>query len=235
MSFCRNCGNQIPAGAGFCNQCGTKVAEDVQQINYAQGTTTPQYAPNPYANINANGNMNGNMAVNTAPKGKNIIIIAIIVVAAILAVMQLYKTFGVGSDYERPIKQLLKSVETGSFDTFKSAFPDFLEDEIDGMLYEYVDEDDYMDSMLEDLEYSYGDGIKMSYKILDKEKMDSRDLIDMEDRIESYYDEKVNVKAGYTLNVRMKVKGSEDSDQDEIELDVIKIGSKWYLMDSNIF
>lgn len=48
MAFCKNCGNQIPDGAAFCNSCGTPVQAQAQ----AQPQPQAQPQQNPaYANM----------------------------------------------------------------------------------------------------------------------------------------------------------------------------------------
>lgn len=41
MAFCKNCGNQVPDGVTFCNNCGAPI--QAEQPQYQQ----PQYAPQP--------------------------------------------------------------------------------------------------------------------------------------------------------------------------------------------
>ena len=94
---------------------------------------------------------------------------------------------------------------------------------------EYVDQED-MDDMLESLEEEYGKNIKISYKILDKEKIEKDDLEDVQEKIEKYYDEKVKVSAGYKVTVKSTVKGKEDSETDTDTMSVYKIDGKWYLL-----
>ena len=82
------------------------------------------------------------------------------------------------------------------------------------------------------LEDEYGDDIKVSYKIKDKEKIDKDDLEDLEDDIKDTYDEKVKVSKGYELKIEMKIKGDDDKEKDTTKIKVYKIDGDWCLMDS---
>jgi hypothetical protein len=79
---------------------------------------------------------------------------------------------------------------------------------------------------------SYGNKLKFSFDVKGKKKMKSYELDEMEENIEYYYDENVSIKAGYILEVDAEIKGSKDSDKDRIKIEVIKIGSKWYLSEN---
>ena len=77
------------------------------------------------------------------------------------------------------------------------------------------------------LEEEYGDDIKISYKIKDKDKIDKDDLEELEDSIKDKYDEKVRVSKGYELKVKMKIKGDDDKDEDTTTIKVYKIEGDW--------
>lgn len=222
MGFCSNCGSEIKEGTAFCSKCGARVGDAAQQTSdYNQGT--PNYSTNSYGD----GYMPGNK-----PNNNKMIGMAVVGVAAVVVLFLLFKFIGLFTTpaYEKPIKYVCDGMEKGSAKTMMKAFPDYIVDQLED---NYGDMDEFMDSMTENLEDSYGKRVKISFKVTDKEKIDKDDISDLEDEIESYYDENVNIKAAYNLEVEMKIKGSEDDDENDDELTVIKVGSKWYLYDQS--
>lgn len=290
MSFCRNCGTELPEGAVFCSNCGTKtinvqekttddtpkVADIIpdQNTNVTSYNTgdivnptvnpnaypntyvnpgvneTPYSNTNPYVNPSANANMYqapnaygttypnqnvNNNSISSLFKGKNTgMIIGIaaagaVVLIAVFAIIISLVAFRTPA-YEKPVKNLFDAMEKGNYNKFINCFPDYMqeayEDEAD-----YYDEDaeDLMDNLIDEFEDEYGNNIKISYKITDKDKMDNGDLSDLEDEIDSNYDENVNIKAGYKLEIDATIEGSDDEDTNSEDITVIKIGSKWYI------
>ncbi len=220
MGFCSNCGTEIKEGTAFCSKCGAKAGETAQQ-DYSQGM--PDYSANTYGSSQQSSKPNNNKKIGMIVVG----------VAAVIVLFLLFKFVGIFTTpaYEKPIKYVCDGLEKGNGKTMMKAFPDYIVDQLED---NYGDMDDFMDMMSENLEDSFGKRIKISYKVTDKDKVDKDDIDDLEDEIESYYDEKVKIKAAYNLEVEMKIKGSEDDDKSKDELTVIKIGSKWYLYDQSL-
>jgi uncharacterized membrane protein YvbJ len=232
MGFCNNCGAELKEGAAFCMQCGAKVA-DVSQPKVDMNThTTPQYAPYagpgtvpnavPYAAPGMKSNNNKVIAIVAASVGSFILLIILISVIRVLSTPA----------YEKPLKNLEAAIEKSDFDKLVAAYPDYISDGMDDFLEYYDDEDEYVEEIFGGLEDEFGSRINVTFKVKDKEKMTRDELEDLEEDIDSYYDEEVNIKAGYYLSVEASIKGSEDHDKQNTEMTVIKIGSKWYLSDA---
>lgn len=224
MGFCSNCGSEMKEGNLFCSNCGAKTA-DVGQQTPSDTQGMPGYTPEAYPNYNQQGKK---------PNNNKIIGIAVVGVAALLVIFLLAKLFGgLGTPgYEKPIQYMCEGMEKGKFKTMMKAFPDYIADQFEDF---YGDDmDDMMDNMLDSLKDEYGKNVKISYKVVDKEKLDKDDIEELEDGVKYYYGEKIKIKEAYELEVELKVKGSKGSDKDTSDIKVIKIGSSWYFYDRSL-
>ena len=201
--FCMQCGKEIEDDANVCVYCGS-----------AQNTT--------------------GAAGDGATKKKSFIPLIAAVVVVLLVVIVIFNLL-VSGGYKQPVDNMIKAIETGKGQYLYKTMPDFL------IEYRYDDEkkseiiddlDDSLEYVVEMLEDEYGDDIKVSYKIKDKEKIDKDDLEDLEDDIKDTYDEKVKVSKGYELKIEMKIKGDDDKEKDTTKIKVYKIDGNWCLMDS---
>lgn len=204
--FCMQCGKEIEDSADICTFCG---AAQGGGVTYG-GTDTVK---------------NTNKAVAVIIAAAAVILVILIVLVNLL--------FGGG--YKKPVDNMVKAMETGKGKYLYKAMPEFLieyqyEDEKKSDIYDDLDES--MELITGMLEEEYGDDIKISYKIKDKDKIDKDDLEDLEDSIKDKYDEKVRVSKGYELKVKMKIKGDDDKDEDTTTIKVYKIEGDWCLMDS---
>lgn len=230
MGFCSNCGTEMKDGAVFCSQCGTKVAEDILQkeLSHVPDTTKPIPNIDTYYTEGDNKKSHNKM-----------IGMAVVGVVVLLGLFLLVKLFGLVTTpgYERPVKYMVAGMEDGKFRTMMKAFPDYITDDIEHMMDSFYDgdPDDFMDEMLGSLETMYGKKVKISYDIKDKEKLSKAEIKELEEDIDDMYDEDVNIKSAYQLKIKMKIKGSKESDENTDSLTVIRIGSKWYLSDFNLY
>lgn len=157
------------------------------------------------------------------PSNKKNLFIAIGAIAAVVIILIAILASVLGGGYEAPIKNMFKGMQKADLKTYLKAYPEFMG------ISDYVDQDD-MDEMLESLEKEYGKNIKISYKVLDKEKIEKDNLEKVQKKIENYYDEKVKVTAGYKVEVKSTIKGKDDSETDTSTMKVYKIDGKWYLL-----
>ncbi len=230
MGFCRNCGTELKQGEVFCVNCGTKIDNSVPEtsgntpntLNIPNTPNTPPYIPN------MNNSNNPGLAKGNTKKLIAIIGISVVALIALIVLVNIIKSVSTPG-YEKPIKSLTEGLEKYDFKKMISAYPDYISDDMEDYLDYFDDEEEMFDEMFGSLEDEYGKRIKISYKITDKDKMDRDEIEAIEEDIEYSYDEEVNIKEGYTLEVKLTIKGSEDRDTDKTEIDVIRIGSKWYL------
>ena len=172
--FCMQCGKEIEDSADICTFCGAAQGGGVT----SGGTDTVK---------------NTNKAVAVIIAAASVILVILIVLVNLL--------FG-GGGYKKPVDNMVKAMETGKGKYLYKAMPEFLieyqyEDEKKSDIYDDLDES--MELITGMLEEEYGDDIKISYKIKDKDKIDKDDLEDLEDSIKDKYDEKVRVSKGYEL------------------------------------
>jgi uncharacterized membrane protein YvbJ len=235
--FCSNCGSQIPDNAAFCQSCGTPTAqsEAPQQQPYANPQNpqqsydytnfTPQAAPQAvpqYAGV-------GYPAKKKTSKG----LIAGIAVAALAIIVIIIVLVSTGGGYKGAVDKYFDSISAGNVKKLISCFPPSFRDDL-----EYYMDDDF-ETYIEVI-----DNVK--YKITDKESMSKREIRDLKD---DYDDYDLDISEGYTLEVDITVKFDYsalddedyfyyDDDDDEmeetIELYVIKIKGKWYLIDDSM-
>ena len=85
---------------------------------------------------------------------------------------------------------------------------------------------------MENLEDTYGDHVKISFKVLDKTKIEKDDLKDVRDDIEDDYDlDNVKVTDGYEVCVKVTIKGSDEKRTFYRTYDVYKVNGKWSIVD----
>ena len=92
---------------------------------------------------------------------------------------------------------MCKGMQKADAKTFLKAFPAVMTEDLEDSL-----DDDYLEDQLEKFEDEYGKNIKITYKVLDKEKIDKEDLEDLQENLEDKYEDskkKCKVTAGYKL------------------------------------
>lgn len=167
-------------------------------------------------------------------KNKNTIIGLAACGAALLIVIIILVSMLAKKPYEKPIGYLFTAIEKSDGKAMEKALPDYMneaaEDNMDDSKYDSLAEY-YEDVMLEDLhdglEDDYGKNVKISYKLIKSKEMKKSELNDLEDSVENYYDEKVDVQKGYKVKIKAKIKGKDDDDTDTTWVDVYKIDGKW--------
>lgn len=205
--FCQNCGSEVDDTAKNCPNCGAAVQEPTvkKEVKQEANNTSTKSASN------------------------NTKLFAIIggAVAALLVVILLIVALGGG--YKKPIDNFIKGMEKGNAKTMMKAFPAVMKEDLE----DYIT-DERLDDMKESLEDEYGKNIKITYKILDKEKIDKDDLKEVQEDLEDQYPDakksKVKVTAGYKLSVKMTIKGKDDKESDTVTMKVYKIGGKWCIL-----
>ena len=91
--------------------------------------------------------------------------------------------------------------------------------------------DEKLETMMKAFEKKCGDKIKISYKVLDKTKIEKDELDDVKDDIkDDYEDEKVKVSEGYNVCVKITVKGSDDKKTSYSTFSIYKINGKWCMI-----
>ncbi len=199
--FCMQCGAQMDDNAEICSSCGAA------QTNAPDG-----------AAVSAGETKKSSMAPLIAAA-------AVVVVILLLILKALF-----GGSYKEPIDNMCKAMETGKGKYLYKCMPEFLfEEQFEDMKKsEIIDElDEEAEDALDSMEDKYGDDVKVSYKIKDKEKIDKDDLEDLEETLEDVYDSKIKIRKGYEVEVKLKIKGDDDSDSETATVKVYKINGDW--------
>lgn len=206
--FCENCGSELKDTDKVCPNCGAAAVEKTtkKDVKVEKNTAT-------------------NAESNTPNNTKKIAIIAGIAVAAILVIILLISLLGSG--YKTPLNNYFKGIEKAKSETYLKAYPEFVREEMEDTY-----DDEYLEKRVETFEKEYGDKIKISYKVLDKEKLDKDDLEDIQDELEDDYDEDdVKVSTGYEVAVKITVKGSDDKESYYSSFYICKVNGKWCMVD----
>lgn len=217
VKFCTSCGTQLSDGETNCSSCGALTGSQVEQVSQETAAPTATYEI-PEGNTG--------VAANKTPT-TTYIGMAVVGVIAIIIIALFASLFG-GGAYTKPIDRMVKGMMKEDSDKYLSAFPEFVADRMEDSSYQDID--DMLEDLMDDMKDEYGKNVKITYKVTDKEKLDKDDLKDWKKTIKSRYNEKVDVTKGYELEVEMKIKGKEDSDEEETDFTVLKIDGKWYLM-----
>lgn len=121
--------------------------------------------------------------------------------------------------YEEPIKNMTEGIQNTNIEKYMSAFPDFID-------YKVTQSD--LDEMMNVYIEKYGQDIKISYEITQKEEITGNKLSEIQDNIKTYYNHECSVTKGYKLNVSRTVKGIKDQQTTSSIINVYEIDGKWY-------
>lgn len=201
--FCRKCGAQISGNEKFCPKCGAQVV------------STPQ------------GGVTGGGTGYAVPKKKTpYLAIGLIVIIAIVVIIAVRALF-FSSDYETPVKNLMKAMEKQDVKLLMSTMPDEIFDALaEEMDMDREDIEDSLDDMVSELSDEYDGKIRIEYEIEDTHKLKKSQIKDIEDEL---YDA-VEIKEGKSLEISTEIYIDGDKEEEEeMTLNVIKVGRKWYI------
>lgn len=240
--FCGQCGAQLNDDATFCTNCGAQLNVN-QAAGFQNGAAVQS---NPAQNVkNA---MGGAVDKLKNSKYKNYILLGGIgVVVLIVLIILLSLIFGGGS-YETPLKNYVKVCEKGDTKAYREMIPmnSDMEEAMESIAkLSGMDLDEYYEEaatdIKEDLEDKYGDGLKVSYKVTDKEELDEDELEDisglsLSSLLGSSSKKKKNSKIteGYKLEVEFTYKGDDKEKTKTEDVTVIKFDGKWCIADASM-
>ena len=143
------------------------------------------------------------------------------------------------SNPEKALDNYISVVCNGKVNKLEKLAPaeywEYLEDENDVSM---KDVEELMEegnkTLIRGLEDEYGDNIKVSYKILEKDDASSSDLDSMKDYIKSNYDiPKKSVTDAVELEVELTVRGDDDEETGESTFYAVKVDEDWYICSAN--
>lgn len=161
-------------------------------------------------------------------KTKNVVMAAVVVVVVVLVILLIKLLFGGG--YKAPVKDFEKALNKCDGELLAEAM--LTDDMMDEFGKDELEElDDMLEMLVEFAEDEYGDNVKFSIDIDDKEKLTDKEIKSVEEDYESELDDyKVEITKGYKLEIELTVKGKDKKDSDDAEITVVKIkGEGWKL------
>ena len=139
------------------------------------------------------------------------------------------------SNPEKALDNYISVVCNGKVNKLEKLAPaeywEYLEDENDVSMKDAEEQMEELNkTLIRGLEDEYGDNIKVSYKILEKDDASSSDLDSMKDYIKSNYDiPKKSVTDAVELEVELTVRGDDDEETTESTFYAVKVGGDWYI------
>ncbi len=212
--FCENCGSELKDTDQTCPNCGAAVeSSTAKDVKEETNTTNTNETPN-----------------NTEKKDNTKLYAIIGGIAGVVVLLIIILAMVFGSSYKKPIDNYVKAYQKTNVNAYLKTMPKFVSKE-----YDSDDKDDLKETLenkLEDLEDAYGKNVKISYKIIHKEKIDKDDLEDFQDKLRDAYDDakksQTKVSSGYKLSVLVTIKGKDDSNTYTDEsVYVYKVGGTW--------
>lgn len=160
--------------------------------------------------------------------------IGIAAAALVVLIVLLALVFGGNGGMTKPIDNLIAITFKGKFEKIKDMAPaeywEYMEEEYDLDIDDLIEEaEENADDMMDYYEDEYGDNIRVSYKVTDKKKLSDKKLEGIAEALADDYDlDEDKFTEAWELDVEMTIKGSEDDDEQENEMTVIKYKGKWY-------
>ncbi|SDB07585.1 zinc-ribbon domain-containing protein [Ruminococcaceae bacterium FB2012] len=174
------------------------------------------------------------------PKAKKIIILGCAGAAAVAVIIILLIVL-LGGGYKKPVDNLVKALETGKGEYYVSTLAEVEKKSLEedyvtnsskyDTLAEYYD--DKFESRKESLADRYGDNFSISYSIADKKEVSESRLKSYASTYKSYFGKKVDVSAGYTLQLEVTWKGSDKDEDGDKSVTVLKVDGDWVLWDAD--
>lgn len=162
-------------------------------------------------------------------KNKKVLIGAAAAVVVLIVLIVL-----LSNAYKAPLNNLIDITYKAKFNKLEKMAPkeywDWYEEKYDTTVDELIEEaNENKDDYLELLEKKYGDNIKVTSKVTDKNELSKKKLEKIAEALNEKYDIKESsVKKAYEVEYELTIKGSEDEDEEEGEITVVKIGMNWY-------
>lgn len=215
-TYCPNCGRKIEGSSSFCYMCGSAVQNSTEDFtkrlteNISGINNTRKKLPMPVAKIGA--------------------------VVAALALVIVIVVCGSGRSYKSVVKNYFNSsVKEADAAAIVELIPDecfayALREEGMTRSYAISELQDELDSQMRSLE-RYVDSWDMSYKIIDVKSASKDELKYFSADCEDLFGIKVKDRKDVTLEIYVEATkdGETNSDTQELEITVIKVGKDWYL------
>lgn len=154
-----------------------------------------------------------------ASSGKSVIIYGVVIVSVIIIAIGLFSSF-LGGGYKKPVDLFFKGFNKCDSSMIAKSLPESSADEFEKQM---SDED--LETIINILEAGYGESLKISYDIEDKESLDKKKIKSLETST------KLDIKKAYNLTIEIKFKGKKNDKETTTNLTVAKIkGEGWKLL-----
>ena len=267
--ICKNCGSQLPDNSVFCGNCGAQ--QEQQPVGFGGNIPTPNvpadnngFNPVPNSPVDNNGfNLGGipQISVSDEKKGflqnkKNIVIIAVPVLALILVAAIVFGVIGIaGANPDKTIDRFMtafidcdgEAMNKEVSASYKKAVVYALEtvDLInDGKISKEADKsfDDVVDEMFEesledrsnDFFYYFrshlGNNYKVEYEITAEEKADKEELKKFNEVLSRISGKDFNMKGLMLADINVSGKSGSNKYEEDFTLFLCKDGSGWRVL-----
>lgn len=225
--FCGKCGENVDDNTKFCPKCGNLISGNDR-------ATQVKPEAQKYKDL-----VNGNNKNKTV----GMIVVAII---GLVVISGAFWLFG-GRSYKKTIKEYVNAQFNYSQDSIKKVvklFPEGMWEQIveqgmaegefesEGEVIEFLEEQ--LKDAHETLEKYYGKDFKYSYKITEEEDLNKKDIREIEEDWEDM-DVKLEkeIKEGKEITIKVEVKSAdgENAVDNELDLQLVKVGRSWCLAD----
>lgn len=225
--FCGKCGENVDDNTKFCPKCGNLISGNDR-------ATQVKPEAQKYKDL-----VNGNNKNKTV----GMIVVAII---GLVVISGAFWLFG-GRSYKKTIKEYVNAQFNYSQDSIKKVvklFPEGMWEQIveqgmaegefesEGEVIEFLEEQ--LKDAHETLEKYYGKDFKYSYKITEEEDLNKKDIHEIEEDWEDM-DVKLEkeIKEGKEITIKVEVKSAdgENAVDNELDLQLVKVGRSWCLAD----
>lgn len=226
--FCKNCGAELNDDAAFCGRCGTQ-AESCTSCSCCDACQT---SPAP-ADTNGFAGKINQFIDQLKKKDKKALGILAGIAAALILIFVLVLCLS-GGGPENALDTYFDVMYRGKISKVEKIAPEKYWKSLDEDMDEIEDNMKTLYKMrIRGLEDEYGDNIKISYKITDKDEVTKNTLNEMKDNIKSKYDiPKKTVTDACELEIELTIKGDEDKETREGSFFVVKVDGDWYICDA---
>ena len=128
--------------------------------------------------------------------------------------------------FEEPIKNLVEGLGEANSQKLLSAFPSFISD-----IMKDIFTDEQLKGVIDETKTEYGDNMKMTYSITNKEEISEEDLKTMQDDVKTTYNQEITITKGYSVEAKITTKGDNKEDVEDENFKVYEIDGKWYLLE----
>lgn len=216
--ICGNCGAQVDDNAFVCGYCGAALQQE------------PAQNGSPFNGVPGGAGKKFDLKKLDLKK----VLVAVAAVVAVIVVISLLS----GGGYKSVVKDYMKAYEECDADKMMDLTTDVLAVAFEEELGDLVDAEELLkegfEEKIEALEDKFGEDIKITYEITDDEEMDDEDLDEFKEELEEL-DADIKISKAHKIEIEGTIEGSDDEDDFELKLVVLKENGKWKVLDESLF